>query len=150
MEAVTIWADKLPFEERVVPSEDGFEPSELVFGVSDGAAGYGELYIERTSEGLTTTEQESGATGIELVKLKDNSFTGYVQDEYTTLPERENRTLYISLDIFWTHRESANARVRRPNSTFRPNKFETSRRSCSTNSTLTRFKTSSTTSASGC
>ncbi len=109
MEAVTIWADELPFEERAVPSEDGFEPSELVFGVSDGAAGYGELYIERTSEGLATTDQESGVTGIELVKVKDNSFTGYVQDEYTTLPERENRTLYISLDIFWTYRESANA-----------------------------------------
>src|SRR6056297_985275 len=106
MEAVSIWADELPFEERAVPGEDGFEPSDLVFGVSDGASGYGELYIERTSDGLATTEQESGVTGIELVKVKDNSFTGYVQDEYTTLPERENRTLYVAMDIFWTYTDA--------------------------------------------
>jgi len=37
--------------------------------------------------------------------MKDNSFTGYVQDEYTTLPERENRTLYVSMDVFWTYAE---------------------------------------------
>jgi urate oxidase len=37
------------------------------------------------------------------VKVKDNSFIDFVQDEYTTLPERENRTLYIELDVFWTY-----------------------------------------------
>jgi urate oxidase len=109
MEAVTISADQLPFEERPVPGEDGFEPSELVFRVADGAAGYGELSIERTADGTERTEQTSGVTGIELVKVKDNSFTGYVQDEYTTLPERENRTLYVGMDIFWTYADSADA-----------------------------------------
>ena len=109
MEAVTISADQLPFEERPVPGEDGFEPSELVFRVADGAAGYGELSLERTADGTERTEQTSGVTGIELVKVKDNSFTGYVQDEYTTLPERENRTLYVGMDIFWTYADSADA-----------------------------------------
>jgi urate oxidase len=109
MEAVTISADQLPFEERPVPGEDGFEPSELVFRVADGAAGYGELSLERTADGTEHTEQTSGVTGIELVKVKDNSFTGYVQDEYTTLPERENRTLYVGMDIFWTYADSADA-----------------------------------------
>jgi urate oxidase/2-oxo-4-hydroxy-4-carboxy-5-ureidoimidazoline decarboxylase len=109
MEAVTISADQLPFEERPVPGEDGFEPSELVFRVADGAAGYGELSIERTADGTERTEQTSGVTGIELVKVKDNSFTGYVQDEYTTLPERENRTLYVGMDVFWTYADSADA-----------------------------------------
>jgi len=109
MEAVAISADELPFDERSVPSDDGFEPSELVFGVEDGPAGYGELYLTRTTDGTTIEEQTSGVTGIELVKVKDNSFTGYVQDEYTTLPERENRTLYVGLDVFWTYADTEHA-----------------------------------------
>jgi urate oxidase len=109
IETVTVSADQLPFEERPVPGEDGFEPSELVFRVADGAAGYGEVTFERTTDETERTEQTSGVTGIELVKVKDNSFTGYVQDEYTTLPERENRTLYVGMDIFWTYADSADA-----------------------------------------
>ena len=109
MEAVTIEADELPFEERPVPDEDGFEPSDLVFRVADGESGYGELRLERTDDEVELVAQASGVTGIELVKVKDNSFTGYVQDEYTTLPERENRTLYVALDIFWTYADAADA-----------------------------------------
>ena len=109
MEAVTLSADQLPFDETAVPDDGDFVPSELVFGVSDGPSGYAELRIDETGDGMALTEQTSGVTGIELVKVKDNSFTGYVQDEYTTLPERENRTLYVGLDIFWTYEDSAHA-----------------------------------------
>ena len=103
MEAVTMSADQLPFDKTEVPDDGEFIPSELVFGVSDSPSGYAELRIDETNAGITITEHTSGVTGIELVKVKDNSFTGYVQDEYTTLPERENRTLYVGLDIFWTY-----------------------------------------------
>lgn len=103
MEAVRISADELQFDERPVPSEDGFESSELVFRVSDNESAYGEFYLRREDGEIVIEDQQSGVTGIELVKVKDNSFTGYVQDEYTTLPERENRTLYIGLDIFWEY-----------------------------------------------
>lgn len=103
MEAVRISADELQFDERPVPSEDGFESSELVFRVSDNESAYGEYYLRRENGEIVIEDQQSGVTGIELVKVKDNSFTGYVQDEYTTLPERENRTLYIGLDIFWEY-----------------------------------------------
>lgn len=103
MEAVCISADELQFDERPVPSEDGFESSELVFRVSDNESAYGEYYLRREDGEIVIEDQRSGVTGIELVKVKDNSFTGYVQDEYTTLPERENRTLYIGLDIFWEY-----------------------------------------------
>ena len=103
MSAVRISADELPFEERQVPGEDGFEPSDLVFRVSDAEAAYGEFHLERSDAGPTIEDQTSGVTGIELIKVKDNSFTGFVQDEYTTLPERENRTLYVTLDVFWSY-----------------------------------------------
>jgi urate oxidase len=104
MEAVRISADELPFDERPVPDGDGdLEPSELVYRVSDDESAFGEYYLSREDGEVVIEEQESGVTGIELVKVKDNSFVGYVQDEYTTLPERENRTLYIGLDIFWEY-----------------------------------------------
>jgi len=102
-EAITVSADEVPFDERPVPEGDDFEPSELVYGVSDGESAYGEIRLERGEDGSEIVAQTSGVTGIELVKVKDNSFTDFVQDEYTTLPERENRTLYIELDVFWTY-----------------------------------------------
>jgi urate oxidase len=97
MEAVTMSADQLTFDEKAIPNDGEFVPSDVVFGVSDGPSGYAE-----------------GVTGIELVKVKDNSFTGYVQDEYTTLPERENRTLYVGLDIFWTYEDDSAALGSKP------------------------------------
>jgi len=109
MESVEVSADEIPFDERPVAVEDGFEPSELVFGVSDGESAYGELYLDSGDDGPVLEEQLSGVTDIELVKVKDNSFTGFVQDEYTTLPERENRTLYVAMDIFWTYADSEDA-----------------------------------------
>jgi urate oxidase len=109
MEAVRISADELPFDERAVPGSDGFEASDLVFGVSHNESAFGERYLIRGDDGPVVDDHQSGVTGIELVKVKDNSFTGYVDDEYTTLPERENRTLYVSMDIFWTYSDSPDA-----------------------------------------
>ncbi|ELY56317.1 urate oxidase [Natronococcus amylolyticus DSM 10524] len=109
VEAVKMSATEYPFDERPVPGEDGFEPSDVVFRVSDDESAFGEIYLERNDDLIEFKEQTSGVTGIKLIKVKDNSFTGYVQDEYTTLPEREDRALYISLDIFWTYDEPENA-----------------------------------------
>ena len=110
MEKVRVSADEMPFDERPVPDGDGgFEPSDLVFRVSDNEAGFGDITLRRGTDGPAIEAHKSGVTGVELVKVKDNSFTGYVQDEYTTLPERENRTLYINLDIYWMYTETEEA-----------------------------------------
>jgi len=115
MESVRMSADELAFDDRPVPDGEGsFEPSELVFGVSDDESAFGEYYLTREDGEVVIEEQRSGVTGIELVKVKDNSFVGYVDDEYTTLPERENRTLYIGLDIFWTYDDPETARGETP------------------------------------
>lgn len=103
MEAIQMSADEIPFDERPIPTDDGFESSDLVFRVSDDESAFGEIYLKRSEEGTVIDDQTSGVTDIELVKVKGSSFTDYVQDEYTTLPEREDRTLYITLDIFWTY-----------------------------------------------
>lgn len=109
VEAVKMSGTEYPFDERLVPGEDGFEPSDLVFRVSDDESAFGEVFLGRDGEDVVVEEQTSGVTGIELVKVKGNSFTGYVQDEYTTLPEREDRALYISLDVFWEYEDPEDA-----------------------------------------
>ncbi|WP_436901869.1 factor-independent urate hydroxylase [Halovenus halobia] len=109
MEAIQMSADEIPFEERQVPAEDGFEASDLVFRQSNDESAFGELYLTRGENGPTIEEQISGVTDIELVKVEGSSFENYVQDEYTTLPEREDRALHITLDIFWTYDDPAHA-----------------------------------------
>jgi urate oxidase len=114
MEAIQMSADEIPFEQRQVPTADGFEASDLVFRQSDDESAFGEIYLDRTENGPTIAEQISGVTDIELVKVKGSSFTDYVQDEYTTLPEREDRALHITLDIFWTYDDSEDALGEQP------------------------------------
>ena len=44
---------------------------------------------------------------LELFKVIGSAFTHFVQDEYTTLPERVDRPLFIHLDVYWTYTDSA-------------------------------------------
>ncbi len=106
MESVRVSASEIPFDARPVPGEDGFEPSDLVFRVSEDETAFCDVSLERGADGPTLVDQTSGVTGLKLVKVSGSSFTDYVQDEHTTLPEREDRTLYITLDIYWTYSEA--------------------------------------------
>jgi len=103
MSAVQVSADEIAFDERPVPTDDGFEPSDLVFGVSDDESAFGEISLARGDDGAVIDGATSGVTDLELAKVKGSSFADYVQDEYTTLPEREDRALFVALDIFWTY-----------------------------------------------
>jgi urate oxidase len=44
---------------------------------------------------------------LELFKVTGSAFTHFVQDEYTTLPERQDRPLFIHLDVSWTYADVA-------------------------------------------
>jgi urate oxidase len=114
MSTVRVTAEEFPFEERPVPGADGFEPSGLVFRVSDDESASGEIALGRGTDGPVIEDHSSGVTGLELVKVSGSSFTGYVQDEYTTLPEREDRTLFVALDIFWHYADPEDALGEQP------------------------------------
>ena len=49
----------------------------------------------------------SGWEGLHLIKLTGSSFAGFVRDEYTTLPEAEDRPLFVHMDIHWTNADLA-------------------------------------------
>jgi urate oxidase/2-oxo-4-hydroxy-4-carboxy-5-ureidoimidazoline decarboxylase len=45
----------------------------------------------------------SGIRGFRLLRLGGSAFKGFVRDEYTTLPDLQNRPLHMWLDLEWTY-----------------------------------------------
>lgn len=54
-------------------------------------------------------EIASGLRGFRLLRLGGSAFRGFVRDEYTTLPDIENRPLHMWLDLEWRYTEPAAA-----------------------------------------
>ena len=48
-------------------------------------------------------EAVSGLRGFKLLRLGGSAFRGFVRDEYTTLPDLNNRPLHMWLDLEWTY-----------------------------------------------
>lgn len=57
--------------------------------------------------GVVITAVESGRHGLQLIKLTGSSFTRFLRDEFTTLPETIDRPLYIHLDVHWKYSDLA-------------------------------------------
>ena len=57
--------------------------------------------LEIGREGLI--EAMSGVRGFKLLRLGGSAFKGFVRDEYTTLPDLNNRPLHMWLDVEWTY-----------------------------------------------
>jgi urate oxidase/2-oxo-4-hydroxy-4-carboxy-5-ureidoimidazoline decarboxylase len=54
-------------------------------------------------------EAVSGIRGFKLLRLGGSAFTGFVRDEYTTLPDLTNRPLHMWLDLEWRYADPATA-----------------------------------------
>ena len=52
-------------------------------------------------QGGGIVEQRSGVHGFKLLRLGGSAFTGFVRDEYTTLPDVTHRPLHMWLDLEW-------------------------------------------------
>jgi urate oxidase len=82
----------------------------VLYGRSHDDHGVAELRVDRTpSGGPMLADLESGRVALELLKVTGSSFTRFLRDEYTTLPERVDRPLYIHLDVHWRYSEIADA-----------------------------------------
>jgi urate oxidase len=65
--------------------------------------------VELDGGGLTG--QRSGREDLWLLKVTGSAFTRFARDEYTTLPERVDRPLYIRLDVHWRYADPADGEV---------------------------------------
>jgi urate oxidase len=68
-----------------------------------------ELRYERHDGGWSIVSHRCGRLDLELLKTKGSAFTRFVRDEYTTLPERSDRPLFIHLDVHWRYADVADA-----------------------------------------
>jgi urate oxidase len=82
----------------------------VLYSRSHDDHGVVELRIDRDGTGAPLlAELRAGRVDLELMKVTGSSFTRFVRDEYTTLPERVDRPLYIQLDVHWRYREIVDA-----------------------------------------
>jgi len=58
-------------------------------------------------DGGGLTGHRSGREDLWLLKVTGSAFTRFARDEYTTLPERVDRPLYVRLDVHWCYEDPA-------------------------------------------
>jgi urate oxidase/2-oxo-4-hydroxy-4-carboxy-5-ureidoimidazoline decarboxylase len=107
MPAIHVTGREFPFAPAPVPSGDTFVPSTVLFSRTRGDYGAAELILERTSSGVALTDHECGRLELQLVKTTGSSFAAFARDSHTTLPEVQDRPLFIYLDMFWRYRDPA-------------------------------------------
>lgn len=109
MSSVELTGDLLSFEKMDVTKAQERHTSELVFKQSNNEQSQASLHIKRMSQAYEVTKQQSSLKNLQLIKVQGNSFSGFVRDEYTTLPEDSNRPLFIYLDIHWAYEHEHDA-----------------------------------------
>lgn len=62
---------------------------------------HGRVELELGREGIRSLR--GAMVELRLVKLTGSAFADFVRDEYTTLPERSDRPLYIHCDVAWLY-----------------------------------------------
>ena len=105
MQAVHVTGRELPFVPQLVPDAQGFSPSPVLFSRSRGDYAGAELLLERGPGGVALTDHECGRLELQLVKTTGSSFAAFARDSHTTLPEVQDRPLFIHLDAFWRYRD---------------------------------------------
>jgi urate oxidase len=105
MERLRLTARELPFTAVPAPNADTFQPSSVLFSRSHSDFTFTTLEFTRTFD--LPIEHQCGRVGLELLKVTGSAFTRFLHDEYTTLPERVDRPLFIHLDVYWKYTQSA-------------------------------------------
>ena len=88
-----------------------FDPVQgVLYRRSHDDHGVAELRVERAPKGAPRlADLRAGRVDLELLKVTGSSFTRFVRDEYTTLPERVDRPLFIHLDVHWRYAQTSDA-----------------------------------------
>ena len=106
MEHLRLSVRELPFAAVSLP-DPGTE-SKVLFSRSHGAFAHATMDFTRdAAQQPVVTSHQCGQRDLELFKVTGSAFTHFVRDEYTTLPERVDRPLFIHLDVDWTYSDVA-------------------------------------------
>jgi urate oxidase / 2-oxo-4-hydroxy-4-carboxy-5-ureidoimidazoline decarboxylase len=104
MHTLTLTGREIPFTPVVVPDDEGgHRPGGNVFSHGRGDRAFASVSVDRRGDAVVVTGHDCGITSMELMKLTGSAFTSFVRDDYTTLPERGDRPLYVSMDVIWRY-----------------------------------------------
>ncbi len=104
MHTLTLTGREIPFAPVVVPDGDsGHQAGGNVFSHGRGDRAVASISVAKRGDAVAVTAHDCGITGIELMKLTGSAFTSFVRDDYTTLPERGDRPLYVSVNVSWQY-----------------------------------------------
>jgi urate oxidase len=109
MQRLRLTGTEQPFAAAPVPTEAGagFGASPVLFSRAHNDYAVATLDVERAAEGIAIPAHRCGRRGLQLIKLTGSAFAQIARDEYTTLPERVDRPLFIYLDVFWEYGDAA-------------------------------------------
>jgi urate oxidase len=109
MQTLRLSAREHPFAAAGVPDGEGFTSSGVLYSRSRGDYAFASLDMARGRAGADVTGHRCGRIGLQLIKLTGSSFASFVRDEYTTLPERVDRPLFIYIDLYWRYADAIHA-----------------------------------------
>ncbi len=109
MDSLRISAREQCFDGCPVPGAPSAAPapSEVLFSRRHDDHGFAELMLTRGNEAAVVSEHQCGRLGFQLIKITGSSFSHFVRDEHTTLPDRADRPLFIYMDIRWRYADPA-------------------------------------------
>jgi urate oxidase len=104
MKTIRVSCEEIPFHAAQVPVETGgVGPSNVLFDRGHDDRSTAMIEMTTRPEGAAITGHRSGRVRMQLLKTTGSSFTSFVRDEFTTLPERRDRPLFIYLDTHWRY-----------------------------------------------
>ncbi len=104
LRSLRLTGHELPFVAAPVPSRDGsFAASPVLFDHDHGDHATAMLEIVEDADDVRVAAHRCGRIGMQLLKVTGSSFTSFVRDGYTTLPERVDRPLFVHLDVHWRY-----------------------------------------------
>ena len=110
MQALRVSGEERPFVAARVPGEGGgWADSGVLFSQSHDDHAIASFDFARSGDEIEVVEHRCGRAGLQLIKVTGSSFSNFVRDDYTTLPERVDRPLFIYLDVGWRYADAADA-----------------------------------------
>ena len=96
---------------RMAWEEIPFAPAggDVLFARAGEDRGVADMRLEREGDGVRIADLACGRRDMALLKLTGSAFTAFVRDDYTTLPDRRDRPLYVGLDVGWRYADATDA-----------------------------------------
>src|SRR5699024_4955494 len=103
IEQIDLVGQSVEFDGVAVDKDGKVKESGIMFSPRHTERTRASVTVRRNGDNIDIVKHISGITDIPLMKITGSSFKDFHHDEYTKLPEKEDRNLFIYVDIDWTY-----------------------------------------------